>query len=368
MSLPEPNFIDRDVDAITREWIALYEEKTGKTLQPAQIERILIDVGVYRENLLRIKIQETAKQNLVNYASYPVLDYLGELVGVYRIPSKPAKTTIRFNMLETQTFNVLIPTGVQVESKDGKVIFKTLKSSFIPVGQTFIDIEAECEITGTIGNGYLPGEVKNFITPVPYIENAENITETSGGAEAEENDPMRERIKQAPEKFSNAGSRGAYTYWAMTAHQDIIDVSVINASPGVVKVYPLTKSGNPNAEILTQVQNILSEEKTRPLTDLVLVEVPEQIDFEITANLILYTYADIESVQAEANEKIKAYIANLKSKLGRDIVPTQIISLLNSIYGVYRVELITPFLQVLDSHQWANCTVYMVNIGGYVNG
>ena len=45
--LPEPQFIERDADKITQEWIALYEEKTGKTLQPAQIERLLIDVGVY---------------------------------------------------------------------------------------------------------------------------------------------------------------------------------------------------------------------------------------------------------------------------------------------------------------------------------
>ncbi len=39
-NLPEPNFIDRDPTTITNEWIALYQEKTGKTLQDAQIERI----------------------------------------------------------------------------------------------------------------------------------------------------------------------------------------------------------------------------------------------------------------------------------------------------------------------------------------
>ena len=54
--LPEPNFIERDADKITQEWIALYEEKSGKTLQPAQIERLMIDIGAYRENILRIKI------------------------------------------------------------------------------------------------------------------------------------------------------------------------------------------------------------------------------------------------------------------------------------------------------------------------
>lgn len=30
-NLPEPNFIERDPDKITAEWIKLYEEKSGKT-------------------------------------------------------------------------------------------------------------------------------------------------------------------------------------------------------------------------------------------------------------------------------------------------------------------------------------------------
>ena len=33
--LPEPNFIDRDPDIITKEWVELYEKKSGKVLQPA---------------------------------------------------------------------------------------------------------------------------------------------------------------------------------------------------------------------------------------------------------------------------------------------------------------------------------------------
>ena len=44
MSLPEPSFIDRDPQAITAEIVAQYEQLTGKTLYPAQVERLLIDV------------------------------------------------------------------------------------------------------------------------------------------------------------------------------------------------------------------------------------------------------------------------------------------------------------------------------------
>jgi hypothetical protein len=62
--LPEPNFIERNPETITKEWVELYEQKSGKVLQPAQIERLMVDVGAYRETILRMKIQETAKQNL----------------------------------------------------------------------------------------------------------------------------------------------------------------------------------------------------------------------------------------------------------------------------------------------------------------
>ncbi|XLM22137.1 baseplate protein, partial [Chromobacterium piscinae] len=90
MTLPEPDFIPRDPAAITAEIIAQYEQISGKTLYPAQVERLLIDVIAYRETLVRIGIQEAAKQNLVAYARAPMLDYLGQLVGVTRLPAQPA--------------------------------------------------------------------------------------------------------------------------------------------------------------------------------------------------------------------------------------------------------------------------------------
>ena len=43
MSLPEPSFIDRDPEVITAEIIGQYEQLTGKTLYPAQVERLLIE-------------------------------------------------------------------------------------------------------------------------------------------------------------------------------------------------------------------------------------------------------------------------------------------------------------------------------------
>ena len=94
--LPEPNFIDRDPELITKEWVELYEKKSGKVLQPAQIERLMVDVGAYRETILRMKIQETAKQNLLSYAPLDILEHIGEPLGVKKLLANCSVTVFFF--------------------------------------------------------------------------------------------------------------------------------------------------------------------------------------------------------------------------------------------------------------------------------
>jgi phage-related baseplate assembly protein len=369
MSLPEPSFIERDAIKITQELTAQYETITGKKLYPAQVERLIIDLLSYREMLLRIGIQEAAKQNLVEYARFPMLDYLGELVGVARLLAQPARTTLRFTLSAIQTFDVLIPKSTQVETKDGKYIFKTDSDATIKTGLTTVDVGTACETAGAAGNGYITGEINNILSPIAYVEKAENITVSLGGTDEESDDRLRARIKEAPEHFSNAGSKGAYHFWAMSAHQDIVDVAVTSPSPGVVNVYPLMVTGNPTTETLNLLSGTLNAEKVRPLTDQVNVLSPTKVDFSITANITLFSFADSGTVQETINNKLNEYIAMMKSKLGRDIVKSQIIALINGVYGVYKTALTLPEVDtVLVESEWANCTAITINIVGAVNG
>lgn len=122
MALTEPDFIERDADKITAEMIAKYEADTGKTLYPAQAERLLIDLWAYREMLVRVAVQEAAKQNLVAFSREPMIDYLGELVDVYRLAAQPATTTLQFSVDEALAIDVLIPAGTRVSASDS-IIF-----------------------------------------------------------------------------------------------------------------------------------------------------------------------------------------------------------------------------------------------------
>ena len=246
MALTEPDFIERDADKITAEMIAKYEADTGKTLYPAQAERLLIDLWAYREMLVRVAVQEAAKQNLVAFAREPMIDYLGELVGVYRLAAQPATTTLQFSVDEALAIDVLIPAGTRVSASDS-VIFATDTDVVLKAGLLLVNVTSTCTEPGTAGNGWQPAQVSQLLDEIDNVDLlVSNLTASSGGSEQEDDDRLRERIRLAPESFTNAGSRGAYRFHAMQAHPNIVDVAVLSPVPGTVDLYPLLSTGLPD--------------------------------------------------------------------------------------------------------------------------
>jgi phage-related baseplate assembly protein len=101
--------VDDDPLAIVDEMVARFQQDAGRTLYPAQIERLLIDQIAYRESLVRAAINDVARQNLVAYARAPMLDYLGELVGVARLPGEDDERLRERIRLAPEHFSVAGP-------------------------------------------------------------------------------------------------------------------------------------------------------------------------------------------------------------------------------------------------------------------
>lgn len=83
--LPRPIFVENDPAARVTELVARYEAATGKTLYPAQPERLLIDDFVYADAIQRAAIQYAGEQNLPAYAEGAALDHLAAFFGVARL-------------------------------------------------------------------------------------------------------------------------------------------------------------------------------------------------------------------------------------------------------------------------------------------
>ncbi len=363
-----PQFVPDDSQVVTQELIAAWEAMTGKTLYPGQIERLLIDLIAYRETLVRTAMNDTGRQNLVAFSRAPMLDYLGELVGVIRLPAQSARATVRLTFVAPLVAALPIPAGFRVETANG-IQFQTTAALLAAAGSASIDLTVLAVEPGGAGNGYLAGQVNALVDDLGVdVASVANLGVTSAGADEESDDRLRSRIKQAPESFSVAGSRLAYRHHAMGAHQSIVDVAVLSPTPGVVRLYPLTDTGLPGADILAAVDIACSGEKVRPLCDDVEVLAPTEVTYTLSARLALYRDYDAASVLAAAQARAVAFTAAQAATLGRDIVPSQIIAAL-SVPGVYRVDLLSP-ASTLDvaAGDWAHCVALDVQLAERSDG
>ena len=344
------------------------ETMLGKTLYPAQPERLIVDMGAYRETVTRIAIQAAAKQNLVRYANGPILDYLGELLGVSRLAASAAQTTIRFSLDAAQTGDIAVPSGTRVQTTDGSIVFATTTAATIAAGAVYCDAIAAAETTGAAGNGYLPGAVATLLTTLDGVTSAVNTTTSYGGLDAETDARLRERIVLAPESFAAAGPSGAYRYWTMSAHQSIVDAAVLTPYPGLVAIYPLTESGSLTSEIAALVLTEVTAAKRRPITDQVVVREPTAVEFEIVASLTLYAWADAATVRTSAATALASYAATMRAALGLPLVPSKVIAILQTISGVQGVVLTAPAARTLAASEYAVCTSTDVTISGVIDG
>lgn len=383
-SLPAPVFVTDadglDPNLILADMIAAFQSASGRTLYPAQVERLLINLYAYRESLVRAAIQYTGQQNLLAYASYPVIDYLGQLVGVTRLAGVAATCTLQFTLTGALTVSYTVAAGTEVGTSDGNFIFATSSALAIAPGSTMGSVQAACTTTGSAANGYLPGQVDVLIGGDALIASVTNTTTTAGGSVIETDDHLRARIQAAPNQYSTAGPSGAYRFYALGADPTIIDAEVVSPAPGTVDVYVLTgpiavqpaPSPNPigiaSSAVIAEVVTALNASTVRPLCDTVNVYPVTEVDYTVTATLTLFSDADPSSTESASYTAAQQLAINIASSVQNDIVPSQFVSAL-SVSGVYEATVaiaaniggvsVAPQADgriVLTNGQWANCT------------
>ncbi len=137
----------------------------------------MVDVGAYRETILRMKIQETAKKNLLSYAPLDILEHIGEPLGVRKLLANSAVTVLKFKLDEALDFDFTIPSGTEVETKDGLFIFQTTQTVILKSGQLEVSVEASCSTPGSAANNYIIGSINAFIefTDTRILTNSPNL-------------------------------------------------------------------------------------------------------------------------------------------------------------------------------------------------
>lgn len=339
-------FVPTNPEEIETELIALYEEMTGETVQPASPERLFIQYIAAVIIQERVQDNYTGNQNIPSRAEGENLDALAELTYSKKRPeAKTATCTMRFCISQAQKSSVLIPAGTRITDASKTLVWVTLEDRYIPIGETCIDVErVTCQTAGTVGNGYTPGQINKLVDVYDYYTSCENVTTSAGGSDVPDDAEYYKLMRSSMDAYSTAGAAGSYIYWAKQTSTEIMDVAAVSPTPGVVKLYVLMKGGTlATEEIKEKVLAECSADERRPLTDWVFVEDAEIVPYEIRFTYYVHEHSSRSGAEiaAAVQAAVDTYTAWQSAKLGRDINPSRLHHLLMEA-GVKRVDIHAP--------------------------
>lgn len=360
------DFMETDAGKVKTEIITAYESASGRTLADGDPVRLFLLTIADVIISLRNSVNMTGQQNLLAYAQGGYLDALGLIVACERKQAAPAITRLKFTLSEPLGEAYVIPKGFEVTN--GDVTFATDEVLTISARELAGEIPATCTQAGAVGNGYLQGQINTIVKPQAFLDKAENITETTSGADIESDAEYAERIRTAPNAFSVAGSIKAYEYHAMSVSASVLDVAVLSPTPGDVDVYVLAEGGEmPSEDLLAAVNAKLSAEDIRPLTDRVTVSAPESVPYGITVE---YWIANEDAAKAEqVKRNVEKAVADFRiwqqSKIGRAIAPYrlahEVIAAGASRINLDALNAAMPY-KILKANEVGQCAASAVNV------
>lgn len=370
-NLPDVSFIGdvtlKDIeDSLVRDYEEKYFETTGEKIILARADPVTLLLYACAVQFYQgyKYIDKAGKMDLLKYAYGPYLDHIASMKGITREQAKPARVMVRFTLSEVRPNTIEIPQGTQVT--DGSMYFETEQYAEIKPGSGYIDVECVCLVSGSDGNDLQPGEINTLVNPIPYVASVSNIEETAGGVDIEDDDSMKERVYIAPSSYSVAGPEDAYRYWVKTFNSGISDVLVQSDNPVDVIVEFIMSDGElPTTGLIQGLQLYLQNKQIRPLTDKVTVKAPDTVDYKLDVRYYINT-SDLkraDTIKANVNAAVEQYIVWQRSKIGRDINPSQLIQMMVSA-GAKRVEVKLPVFQVVGAANVAKMVSQTVTYGG----
>lgn len=366
---PNVEFVSKTADEILEEMIQDWETEMGRTLGKADPLRVMLAWEASINAQLYTAINESAKLNLPRYTFGDYMDSIAEIFywGLERNPASAATTTMRFTLSKEATRDVAVPVGTQC-SQDGSVIFETDETVYIPAGETYVDVGATCTTTGTIGNGYEPGAINVCmdIDNVTGLGSVENLTLSEGGAAEEEDEAFYERMRESMSAFSTAGPEQGYIYHAKSANGNVGSVRVNTPEPGKVDVYILKTDGSlPDEELISTVEEALSGDNVRPLTDYVTAKAPETVPFHIDVTWYRESGTETgrEQMESDLEGAITEFLEWQTTEIGRDINPDVLSAKLMGT-GIKRLTIAEPAYTVVSAYQVAAAEEITLRFGG----
>lgn len=372
MNLPDISIIENiTLEGLQAEmeglYISKYKEITGEAviLQPASFEKIIINAIATKLFQAYKRIDDGFKMNSLKYARGKYLQHLGAFKGVFLEDAKPATVTVRFLLEEERKSVTPIPGGKKVTAGDN-IFFATKEYGEIGAGKMYTDVLCECTTKGKVGNEYPVGTINMLADSIPYISRVANIDKPSGGCDVETDNEFRETIFLHPSQFSTAGTEDSYIYFVQKYSSEITAIYPYVKEDSTVHICIMLEGGKVPDEIYCKnVRDYILETKKEALTDKLIVEAPEVVNYEIdiTYYVAKSNVGKLEIIEKSVDDSINSIIELQEKTIGMDIVPDSFISSLRAA-GVKRCVVTEPGYTVIHQNQIAVHTGINLTFGG----
>lgn len=358
-ALPRPTLFSTDATIWRTRLVDWFEQETGRTLYPAQVETLLIEALAYAMAMLGEEASATAMQHLVAFADMGGLERLGVNRSTPRLPASAARCTLQFALASARGTSTLIPHGTRVAS--GTAVFKTSHAATIPAGQTQIAVSAEAEEAGVAGNGFLPGQIAAMLDPLAGVT-ASNLTQSEGGADHEGPDAYRLRLANAFEKISTGGSQAWYRETAMGVSSAIVDCAVVRPQPCFVDLFPLTNAGAAGPELRAIVAATFAATERLDIRFGDLVTVKAAVAVTSAPVITVRVRGALPAIAADAAAAATAVLSVWRTRLGATVAPSEIEAAIRSLTGVVDVEVSGLGFMQLDADEFLAASPPVINL------
>ena len=125
----------------------------------------------------------------------------------------------------------------------------------------------------------------------------------------------------------------------------------------------------PTADILGKVLEICNADDVRPLTDYVTANAPEIVNYNLNVKYFIdrSNATQATQIQTAVASAIQAWILWQRSKLGRDLNPSELNHRIIAA-GAKRAEIISPVFTTIKYKELAIPATHTVTFGGLEDG
>lgn len=285
-----------------------------------------------KAELLEFEMLEAVKIMHYMFAYGIYLDYHATAYGLTRRSAVAASGELNI----TGSPGTTIPAGflfaVPASGDATAIVFTTDEEVTIGV-DGIATVMVTAQETGTIGN-VAADTVVIMAQPIPGIESVTNPEPFTGGAAEENDDTLKQRIKEylQTSDISFVGCDADYKRLAKEV-DGVGEVIVIPEwnGPGTVKVVLLDLNGEPaNTSIIEDVYNHIVSPNDRnkriaPIGATVAVTAPTTKTIDVACKLTLAAGGDYNTVVAEIESRISAYFKSAETEIKKNYVGSLIL-------------------------------------------